>query len=208
MAEKTLVEEQITLDDEDINTDDDMTDVDDESPDEEEDLGDLTETDDDDDSMMNEDTSKSSGNFTEQNITFYDSDEDEEEEELDKFNSNDITVDLLSEHPEYKSHNIKEVNALCNVIRDSSGMIIDELHRTIPFITRYEKAKIIGERSKQLSYSNVEPMIDVPPDVIDSYDIAVMEYNANAIPFIVKRNLPDGSCEYWKFKDLEKIIFN
>ena len=115
---------------------------------------------------------------------------------------------MLNEHPEYISHNIKEVNALCNIIRDSNGIIIDELHRTLPFITRYEKAKILGERSKQLSYSNVEPMIKVPPDVIDSYEIAKLEYNANMIPFIVKRNLPDGSCEYWRFKDLEKILFD
>ena len=209
MADKTL-EEQITPDEE-INTDEEdiNTDVDDESPDEEEDLGDLTETDDDDDSIIDAETSQNTGNFTEQNITFYDSDdEDDEEEDFDKLNSTDITVDLLNEHPEYKSHNIKEVNALCKIIRDADGNIIDELHRTIPFITRYEKAKILGERSKQLSYSNVEPMIDVPPDIIDSYEIAVMEYNANAIPFIVKRNLPDGSCEYWKFKDLEKIIFD
>ena len=199
MADKTLVDE---IAPEEINTDDEENNTDIGE------LEDLTDTDDDDDSIVNK--SESSGNFTEHNIAFYDSDEDEEEDEedLDKFNSSDIKVDLLSEHPEFKSHNIKEVNALCNVIRDSSGMIIDELHRTIPFLTRYEKAKIIGERSNQLSYSNVEPMIDVPPDVIDCYDIAVMEYNANAIPFIVKRNLPDGSCEYWKFKDLEKILFD
>ena len=197
LEEEEISTEYINTDAEETNTDVDV-----------EDLGDLTDTDYDDDDYINPDISQSDSNFTEQNITFYDSEEEEEEEKLDKFNSTDIKVELLSEHPEYKSHNIKEVNALCNVIRDSSGMIIDELHRTIPFITRYEKAKIIGERSKQLSYSNVESMIDVPPDVLDCYDIAVMEYNANAIPFIIKRNLPDGSCEYWKFKDLEKIIFN
>ena len=143
------------------------------------------------------------------NIEFYDSDEDdEEEEEFDKFNNNDIKYELLSEHPEFISHNTKEVNALSNVIRDANGNIIDELHKTIPFITRYEKAKILGERSKQLSYSGVEPMINVPPDVIDCYEIAKLEYNANVIPFIIKRNLPDGTCEYWKFKDLEKILFD
>lgn len=157
--------------------------------------------------VLNEGAEKASGSESLSNVEYYDSDEDEEEE-FDKLNNSDIAIDLLNEHPEYISHNIKEVHALCNVIRNSNGIIIDELHRTIPFVTRYEKAKILGERSKQLSYSNVEPMIKVPPDVIDSYEIAKLEYNANMIPFIIKRNMPDGSCEYWRFKDLEKIIFD
>lgn len=143
------------------------------------------------------------------NIQFYDSEEDDDEdEEFDKFNNNDIKEQLMSEHPEFISHNTKEVNALSKIIKDSNGNIIDELHRTVPFITRYEKAKILGERSKQLSYSDVEPMISIPPDVIDCYEIAKLEYIANAIPFIIKRNLPDGTCEYWRFQDLEKILFD
>jgi len=137
--------------------------------------------------------------------SFYDSDEDEEY--FNKLTDNELKVELLNEHPEFKIHNTKEVNALSNVIKDDRGNIIDELHRTIPFITRYEKAKILGERAKQLTHSNVEPLIDIPSDVIDSYEIAKLEYSANAIPFIIKRNLPDGSCEYWKFRDLEKILF-
>ena len=137
--------------------------------------------------------------------SFYDSDEDDEY--FNKLTDNEIKVELLNEHPEFKIHNTSEVNALSNVIKDADGNIIDELHRTIPFITRYEKAKILGERAKQLTYSNVEPLIDIPSDIIDSYEIAKLEYNANAIPFIIKRNIPDGSCEYWKFRDLEKILF-
>jgi DNA-directed RNA polymerase subunit K/omega len=210
MAEKPMENDQTVIeedqeepldmdDDVELDTDDEITVNDD--------LGDLTDESDDDESI--EGSKETQSEFVNDNITFYDSDEDEEDEEdFDKLNTTDISIDLLNEHPEYKYHNIKEVNALCNVIRDASGNIIDELHNTIPFITRYEKAKIIGERSKQLSYSNVEPMITVPSHIIDNYEIALLEYNANAIPFIIKRNLPDGSCEYWKFKDLEKIIFD
>ena len=157
--------------------------------------------------VLNEGAEKASSSESLSNVEYYDSDE-EEEEDFDKLNNSDIAIDLLNEHPEYISHNIKEVHALCNVIRNSHGIIIDELHRTVPFVTRYEKAKILGERSKQLSYSNVEPMIKVPHNVIDSYEIAKLEYNANMIPFIIKRNIPDGTCEYWRFKDLEKIIFD
>lgn len=178
------------------------------------DLEDDTDDDDDDDDDIEEYTemsskkSQASAIDESSNIQFYDSDEDDEEEDLDKFNNNDIKQELISEHPEFISHNTKEVNALAKIIRDANGNIIDKLHRTVPFITRYEKAKILGERSKQLSYSDVEPMINVPPNVIDCYEIAKLEYNANAIPFIIKRNLPDGTCEYWRFQDLEKILFD
>jgi len=175
---------------------------------------DIAVTDDDDDD--DEETVKSSktpasldSSDDSSNIQFYDSEEDDDEdEEFDKFNNNDIKEQLMSEHPEFISHNTKEVNALSKIIKDSNGNIIDELHRTVPFITRYEKAKILGERSKQLSYSDVEPMISIPPDVIDCYEIAKLEYIANTIPFIIKRNLPDGTCEYWRFQYLEKILFD
>ena len=209
--EKKFTEPKISdiLDDDvdtEIESDDEISDNHEET---DNDGGVITEDDEDDELFKESDEyiNPISSSGLQDNVEYYDSDEDEEEE-FDKFNNMDITLDLLNEHPEYKSHNIKEVNALCNIIRDSNGNIIDKLHRTIPFITRYEKAKILGERSKQLSYSSVEPMIKIPPDIIDSYEIAKMEYNANAIPFIIRRNLPDGSCEYWKFKDLEKIIFN
>ena len=207
MTEKPMEDVlEINNDDEESQIDGDL-DTDNEMQD---DLGDLTDDDSDNESIEVE-SKEMPNEFTNENIALYDSDDDdddEEEEHFDKLNKTDVSIDLLNDHPEYKYHNIKEVNALCNVIRDADGIIIDKLHRTIPFVTRYEKAKIIGERSKQLSYSNVEPMIKVPSHIIDNYEIAVMEYNANAIPFIIKRNLPNGSCEYWKFKDLEKIIFD
>ena len=207
MTEKPMEDVlEINDDDEESQIDGDL-DTDNEMQD---DLGDLTDDDSDNESIEVE-SKEMPNEFTNENIALYDSDDDdddEEEEHFDKLNKTDVSIDLLNDHPEYKYHNIKEVNALCNVIRDADGIIIDKLHRTIPFVTRYEKAKIIGERSKQLSYSNVEPMIKVPSHIIDNYEIAVMEYNANAIPFIIKRNLPNGSCEYWKFKDLEKIIFD
>ena len=178
-----------------LTDDDDDIDIDDEHED-----GNL------DIKTQSDNNSMSSPNIIDDNTSYYDSDEDEDEEEFDKLNI-DMTQELLSQHPEYITHNIKEVNALCKVVKDSNGVIIDKLHRTLPFITRYERAKILGERSKQLTYPNVEPMIKIPPNIIDSYEIAKMEYNANVIPYIIKRNIPSGICEYWKFSDLEKILF-
>jgi DNA-directed RNA polymerase I, II, and III subunit RPABC2 len=72
----------------------------------------------------------------------------------------------------------------------------------LPFVTRYERARILGERAKQLN-SGARAFVEVDANVIDGYLIALKEFEEKKIPFIVKRPLPNGGCEYWKFKDLE-----
>jgi DNA-directed RNA polymerase I, II, and III subunit RPABC2 len=135
-----------------------------------------------------------------------DSDDDDEEDEdddcLKKFNDS-VKKDLISQyHPEMMEHNEHEIKLMSTVVRNGEGRIIDNLHRSIPFVTKYEKARIIGERTRQLN-SGAVPFIVVGPDIIDGYLIAVEEFNKKKIPFIVKRPLPSGKCEYWKLSDLE-----
>ena len=130
-------------------------------------------------------------------------DEDEEDDNyLQKFDRATKENIIADHHPELQAHNSEEVDLLANVIRDENGVISDPLHRTLPFITKYEKARILGERAKQLDAGAVA-MIDVDPTVIDGYLIALKEYEQKKIPFIVKRPLPNGACEYWRFSDLE-----
>jgi len=136
--------------------------------------------------------------------------DDEEDEEYDdenylqKFDETLKTNIIADYHPELKQHNNDEVNILSNVIRDKNGLIIDPLHRTIPILTKYERARIIGERAKQLN-SGATPFVEVEPSLIDGYLIALKEFDEKKIPFIIKRPLPNGGCEYWKLKDLEFI---
>ena len=128
--------------------------------------------------------------------------EDGDDNELKKFN-NSVKNDLISQfHPEMMEHNENEIKLMSTVVRNEEGRIIDNLHRSIPFVTKYEKARIIGERTRQLN-SGAIPFIDVEPDIIDGYLIAVEEFNKKKIPFIIKRPLPSGKCEYWKLSDLE-----
>lgn len=131
-----------------------------------------------------------------------DSDDDSDEEDFEKFDK-DIKESLIeSYHPELKTLNYEEIEALCVVVRDNHGIIIDPLHKTIPILSRYEKARILGERADQLN-SGAEPFIDVDHTMIDGYLIAMKELDEKKIPFIVQRPLPNGGCEYWRLKDLE-----
>jgi DNA-directed RNA polymerases I, II, and III subunit RPABC2 len=137
-------------------------------------------------------------------------DEDDEEEDddefyLQKFDENTQKKIISDYHPELQSHNYDEIDVLSRVIRDENGNIIDPLHKTLPFITRYEKARILGERAKQIN-SGAKPLVELEPNIIDGYVIALKEFEQKKIPFIVKRPLPNGGVEYWKFEDLEILV--
>ena len=136
-----------------------------------------------------------------------DDDEDEYEENyLQKFD-NEINKNYIQEfHPECLNHNSDEVSKLSRVIRDENNIIIDPLHRTLPYLTKYEKARILGQRAKQIE-TGARPFVKVPDNIIDSYVIAELELREKKIPFIIKRPIPGGAFEYWNIKDLENINF-
>lgn len=134
-----------------------------------------------------------------------DSEDDDDENYLQKFDES-LESNIISEfYPELNSHNYEEVQNLSKVIKNKNGEIVDPLHTTLPFITRYEKARIIGERAKQIN-AGANPFVEIEPSVIDGYLIALKEFEEKKIPFIIKRPLPNGSCEYWKMSDLEILI--
>ena len=135
-----------------------------------------------------------------------DDDEDMDEQYLQKFD-NDIKADYINDyHPECLVHNYEEISRLTVIVKDEYDIVVDPLHKTIPFLTKYEKARVLGQRSKQIE-TGARPFIDVPPNVIDGYVIAEMELRQKKIPFIIKRPIPGGAFEYWNLRDLEFIAF-
>jgi DNA-directed RNA polymerase I, II, and III subunit RPABC2 len=135
-----------------------------------------------------------------------DEDEDGDEKFLQKFEESMHNNIIQEYHPEMRAHNNEEIEDMCRIVRNEHGVIVDPLHRTLPFITKYEKARILGERAKQLN-SGAKSFIKEDPEVIDGYLIALEEFNERKIPFIIRRPLPNGGCEYWKVKDLEILSF-
>ena len=139
------------------------------------------------------------------NLTLVDSDDDSDDEALDnKFEIEGLNEFLSDYHPESKQHNYDEIYALSKVVRDANGIIIDDLHRTLPIMSKYEKTRILGQRAKQLNSGN-KPFINVPKNVMDGYLIAQEELRQKKLPFIIRRPLPNGGSEYWRIKDLELL---
>jgi len=134
-------------------------------------------------------------------------DEDEYEENyLQKFD-NEVNKNYIYEfHPECLNHNSDEIEKLAKVVRNEDNIIVDPLHRTLPFLTKYEKARILGQRAKQIEVG-AKPLVKVPENIIDGYVIAELELREKKIPFIIKRPIHGGAFEYWHLRDLENINF-
>ena len=134
----------------------------------------------------------------------YESDEDEEEEDdyLQKFDREMRDNYILDQHPDSINHNYDEIYNLAKVKRNKENIIIDDLHKTIPLLTKYEKTRILGQRAKQLN-NGAKPLVKMDIPLIDGYLIALKELEEKMIPVIIRRPLPSGASEYWHLKDLE-----
>lgn len=146
-----------------------------------------------------------------QNLVYNSEDEDEDDDDendnyLQKFDNDLNNNYIVNFHPECSIHNYDEISIFTHVVRDNNNNIIDDLHKTIPFLTKYEKARILGQRAKQIN-SGGTPFIKVPENVIDGYIIAELELQQKKIPFIIRRPIPGGGSEYWNIRDLEIITF-
>jgi len=109
---------------------------------------------------------------------------------------------LYQQHPECNLDYIEQVVPKIPLqIVPPGGEKADANHRTYPFLTNYEKTKIIGLRANQLSKGAV-PFISVPKHITDVRDIARLELEQKRLPFIIKRPLPNGTFEYWRLSDL------
>ena len=133
-----------------------------------------------------------------------DDDDDYDENHLQKFDSEAKKKYIASFHPESLSYNNEETESMSRVTRNDAGTIIDPFHKTLPFLTKYEKTRILGIRTKQLN-EGAKPYVDVNPTIIDGYIIAQLELEHKKLPFIIRRPMPNGSSELWRLQDLEII---
>jgi DNA-directed RNA polymerase I, II, and III subunit RPABC2 len=107
---------------------------------------------------------------------------------------------LIRRHPEckvdYRENVIPKIPLLASPPIDK-----DPNHRSPPFLTQYEKTKIIGLRTNQLS-QGARPYIAIPEYMTDVWEIARLELEQRRLPFLVRRPMPDGTHEYWRLSDL------
>ena len=80
----------------------------------------------------------------------------------------------------------------------------DKKHRSMPFLSVFEKTRILGMRTNQLA-QGARPFIEVPDYVSDVQEIALLELEQRRLPIIIKRYMPDGTYEKFRLSDLMMI---
>lgn len=199
------------VDELEINTEDD--DDDDDNEDNEDNDDDEVDDDDDDKSniqdeepndiitTMNENTLTGTAN----DDVLEDSDDEDyeyDEDILKKLEAHKPNINEI--HPQLVSVNNEELKNFTTVVKNKYGIIVDNLHKTVPILSKYEYTKILGQRVKQLN-SGSKPFINSDKN-INNYNIAELELQQKKIPIVIKRPLPSGGCEYWKLQDLQILV--
>ena len=141
-------------------------------------------------------------------------DEEENEYDIDIESNKNISISfdetlrssyIKEHHPELRDIPYDEMKSLTHIIRNTQGNVVDKLHTTIPILTKFEKAKIIGIRTNQLNNGS-HPLFDVDETVYIANDkIAEIELGRRLLPFIVVRPIPNGKREFWNVSDLELL---
>ena len=60
------------------------------------------------------------------------------------------------------------------------------LHCAVMLFTRFERARIVGARGLQISLG-APVLIDIPEEMVDPIEIAMLEFSQGVIPITVKR---------------------
>ena len=132
--------------------------------------------------------------------TFYEQDEPVEEFEPDA----DIDVGDAADDDEDRvvavGGDASQQGAAQKPASDGDKKIPDDKRTTTPYMTKYERARVLGTRALQISM-NAPVLVDLEGET-DPLQIAIKELNQKKIPLIIRRYLPDGWYEDWTCEEL------
>jgi DNA-directed RNA polymerase I, II, and III subunit RPABC2 len=106
-----------------------------------------------------------------------------------KFSKKEITETDI----DYDEYFIKENEVVIN----KTGRL------TKPYLTKYERVRILGDRARQLS-QGAKPMLKNTTG-LSHKEIALLELKNKIIPLIIERPIPNVGVEKWKLSELEII---
>lgn len=93
-----------------------------------------------------------------------------------------------------KGQNQPKLNLLVN------KRIPNEERKTSQYMTKYERARVLGVRATQIS-ANAPVLVDLEGET-DPLAIALKELNQKKMPLVVRRYMPDGYYEDWTCEEL------
>ena len=133
--------------------------------------------------------------------------EDPEEENNDDDENDDDDEEHINNHETY-SENIPtefidiNITTTTNDTAPQQQCRIGTTRKGSRWLTRFEKARMLGIRTLQLSM-NSPTTATRPETMTDPYEIAQLELKTRVIPFMIRRWFPDKSYEDWNISELE-----
>lgn len=130
--------------------------------------------------------------------------EEEPNEQSDEDQGND---DCMYKKAKVKNFDADDEEEL-ELVYDDDNVVFDEIVKledriTKPFMTIFERVRIIGDRAKQLSLG-AKPMIK-GLETMNPKEVAKLELEKGVMPLIIERVLPNGKKERWYTHEL-KIV--
>jgi len=185
---ESLSEEDISEEsniDEQVSSEDDR-DIDEEEPNDEEEQEEEQETEieeSDKESDADEKTNKESDNESKEDE---DNDDNIKDKCYHKYSKGTIDTDI--DYDEY-------------FVKDDEMSINKTGRLTKPYLTKYERVRILGDRSRQLA-QGAKPMIKNTVG-LSHKEVALLELKNKVIPLIIERPIPNVGVEKWKLSELE-----
>lgn len=138
----------------------------------------------------------------------YDDDEDEEAGGTSEEEEEEEEGDETSEEEEEEEGAEGDADTVTEpVLPRKHGLVPASERITKPFLTKYEKTRIIATRAQQIAQGAM-PLISFEDGRSEPAVIAEEELRQKKTPLMVRRTLPDGSYEDWQVDELEDIYLD
>ena len=115
-----------------------------------------------------------------------DSDSESSDEEFENRVDDEFKEQFMkSIHPEQFHDSYNFIKMMTSLERDDLNLIHDDKHVTMPILTKYEKARILGLRISQLN-KGARPYFTISNrQIVDMHIIAEQELKKKLLPFIL-----------------------
>ena len=92
------------------------------------------------------------------------------------------------------------------VFRKEVAEMIKQPRVTQPFFTKYEYTSLIATRAQQIA-EGAKPLVDLKgmktSDPMFIWTVAKREIEERKLPYIIRRQLPNNTSEFWSVPELE-----
>jgi DNA-directed RNA polymerases I, II, and III subunit RPABC2 len=136
-----------------------------------------------------------------------DFDDNDDEEDVEDDDEDNIDETELKKDNDNDDDNEVEIDCFYDIQQNEVNNIQNndvpkEDRITMPYLTKYERVRVLGTRAKQISLGAKILVKDVDLTTKSPIEIAKIELSLGIVPFKIRRPLPNGKVEEWKISEL------